>query len=683
MSVSGKTVYRVKQVLAHDVAIIVEVKNGEAQSGKLKETRDSRIALRGVGSFWLVTGEKEQKLVVQKDEVSVPAFAGGISTMASRIRGSVFELPKLGNDISGPGKLEAVAFATATKLEVGYSPHDGNFEEMVSALSEGSLQVPLDASVSAIEVQSGHWLTSGFEAHHSSGRYRLGQHSLRSVATSTLKNSPETMKLGNGLVVFVSPPKWSEPTDTDLRSEEEIHKTVERWLSRSKEALSLPGAAGSMEPAELLRLLAARAISDEEKGDLASIAARLSKRSELADILPEILGRDPAFLSRLAGFEQTEKARLRSELDERIRRETEVESAKLAALRLEVSDAETKLATFSHREALIRAETEKHEETLRSLLASAAAEIRSESSRETAAIRDEVTRLRDDMNQIATAAPASAEPVAPVPVVAEQADEAVPEAPRLLPLASEEERKEILYELAVATGLTLADVAAVVATFTDVVPVLLGPDSAAGAVDIATALAGDDAAIVFCDPTKISLADLLNDDHSGLRTTIEKARARPAVLFAAALCSITSGPCEYWLPQMIEMRRVGRLPRNLALVASAGADGLRVPVPDSTLRHLFPLKPSKTPRSGSAKFQGFWPVTNLDQERVRQAVAILVDREVKSSAMQTVARALARTPSWIKGSDAIDVFLRQVDWLAATAAGNEHEYDEYFINMEG
>ncbi|MCW0018231.1 hypothetical protein [Rhizobium sp. BT-226] len=683
MSVSGKTVYRVKQVLAHDVAIIVEVKNGEAQSGKLKETRDSRIVLRGVGSFWLVTGEKEQKLIVQKDDVSVPAFAGGISTMASRIRGSVFELPKLGNDISGPGKLDAVAFATVTKLDVGYSPHDGSFGEMVSALSEGSLQVPLGSSVSAIEVQSGRWLTSGFEAHHASGRYKLGQQSLRSVATSALRNSPETMKLGNGLVVFVSPPKWSEPMDTDLRSEEEIREAVERWLSRSKEALSLPGGAGSMQPAELLRLLAARAISDEEKGDLASIAARLSERSELADILPEILGRDPAYLNRLAGFEQTEKARLRSELEERIRKETEVESAKLAALRIEVSDAESKLATFSHREALLRAETEKHEETLRSLLASAAEEIRSESSRETAAIRDEVTRLRDDIRHITTAAPASAEPVAPVSVVVEQTKEAVPAAPRLLPLASEEERKEILYELAVATGLTLADVAAVVATCTDVVPVLLGPDSAAGAVDIATALAGDDAAIVFCDPTKISLADLLNDEHSGLRTTIEKARERPAVLFAAALCSITSGPCEYWLPQMIEMRRVGRLPRNLAFVASAGADGLRVPIPDSTLRHLFPLKPSKTPRSGSAKFQGFWPVTNLDQERVRQAVAILVDREVKSSAMQTVARALARTPSWIKGTEAIDVFLKQVDWLAATAAGSEHEYDEYFINMEG
>ncbi|WGI73306.1 hypothetical protein QC756_13120 [Sinorhizobium meliloti] len=682
MSVSGKTVYRVRQLVAHDIAIISEVKNGEAHGGKVRETRDSRIALGGTDSFWLVGGEKkEQKLLVQKDDASVPAFAPAISTVASRIRASsVFELPKTVNDNTGPGKFEAVSFTTAARLNVGYSSQDGDSEELISALSEGTLRIPLETAISAIEVRPGHWLTSGFEP-LPAGRYRLRQQSLRSVATAALENRPDTIKLGNGLVVFVSPPKWSEPKSTDLRSEEEIHQSVERWLSRSKAALKLPGGAGSLEPAELLRLLAERAISDEEKADLASIAGHLSKRSELADILPEILGRDPAFRGRLAGFEEAEKERLRTELEERLRRETEVESARLASLRIEVADVETKLATFSHREALLRSETEKHEETLRNRIASAAEGIRSESSRETAAIRDEVARLRDDMTQIATAIPAVPAPVAPVPVVAEQAEEAIPAVPQ--PLASDEQRQKTLNDLAVATGLTHTEVAAIVATATDVVPVLLGPDSAAAAVDIATAFAGDDAAIIFCDPTKISLTDLLNDEHSGLRAAIDKAKERPEALFAAALCSITSGPCEYWLPQMIEMRRVGRLPRNLALVASAGVDGLRVPIPDSTLRHLFPLKPSKTPRPGSAKFEGFWPMTNLDPERVREAVGILVDRDLERSAMQTVARALARTPSWTKVSDAIDVFLRQAKWLAATTAGDEHEYDEYFINTEG
>ena len=64
MSVSGKTVYRVRQLIAHDVALIAEVRSGDAYGGKVKETCDSRMVLGGTDSFWLIGGEKrEQKLV--------------------------------------------------------------------------------------------------------------------------------------------------------------------------------------------------------------------------------------------------------------------------------------------------------------------------------------------------------------------------------------------------------------------------------------------------------------------------------------------------------------------------------------------------------------------------------------------------------------------------------------------
>ncbi|MGE6743074.1 hypothetical protein ACQKGC_22645 [Allorhizobium pseudoryzae] len=675
MSVSGKTVYRVRQVVAHDVAIIAEVKNGEAHGGKVKETRDSRIALGGTDTFWLVGGEKkEQKLVVQKDDASVPAFASTISTVASRIRASsVFELPKIVNENAGPGKFDAVSFTTATKLNVGYSPQDGGYEELISALSEGTLHIPLEATIAAIEVRAGHWMTSGFE-HLPGGRYGLRQQSLRSVATAALENRPDALKLGNGIVVFVSPAKWSEPKSTDLRSEEDIRQSVERWLSRSKAAFSLPGDAGSLEPVELLRLLEDRTVSEDDKADLASITGHLSKRSELADILPEILARDPVFRERLAGFEETEKARLRSELVEQIHRETQADSARLAALRGEIVDAEARLETFSHREALLRSETEKHEETLRGRIASAAEAIRSESSRETTAIRDEVARLRDEMAQIATVPVA---PVTPAAVVAEQAEEHFSAAPRP-PMASDEQRQKTLREMAVAAGLSASEIAVVIAASTDSVPVLIGADAAAAAVDIATALAGDEAAIVFCDPTKVSLADLLNDEHSGLLAAIHKAKERPEALAAAALCGITSSPCEYWLPQIVEMRRVGKLPRNLAIIASAGTDGMRISIPDSILRHLFPLATSKSARPGSAKFEGLWPSANADQERSREAVDLLIDRGLEGPALQGMAKALARTPSWMKVSDLVDTFLRQAKWLAAASAGEEHEHNKYF-----
>lgn len=671
MSVSGKTVYRVKQVVAHDVAIIAEVKDGDTHGGKVKETRDSRMTLGGTDSFWLVGGEKkEQKLALHKDDTPVPALAAAISPMTTRIRGrsSVFDLPKIANDFAVPGKLDAVSFAAATRLNVGFSPQDGDPDERLSALLDGTLHIPLEAPLSSIEVRPGQWLTAGFDT-LPVGRYGLRHQSLRSVATVSLENRPDMIRLAHGLVVFVSQPKWSEPKNADLRSEEEIFQSAERWLSRSIAAVSLPVNARSVAPAELLRLLADRAISEEEKADLAAVAGLLAMRSELAEILPDILGRDPAFKEMLASFEESEKARLRIQLEAEIRGETEASSARLAALRGDIADAEAKLATFSHREALLRNETEKHEDTLRNRLASAAEGIRSESSRETAVIRDEVARMRDEIAQI-TAVPAN--PVA-----------APPEQPPKPPMASDEQRQKTLREMAVAAGLSASEIAAVIAASTDSVPVLIGAAAAAAAVDIATALAGDEAAIVFCDPTKVSLADLLNDEHSGLLAAIHKARERPEALAAAALCGITSSPCEYWLPQIVEMRRVGRLPRNLAIIASAGTDGMRISIPDSALRHLFPLATSKSARPGTTKFEGLWPWANPGQERSREAVDLLIDRGLEGSVLQAMAKTLARAPSWMKVSDLADVFLRQAKWLAASSAGDEHEHNAYFKNVEG
>ncbi|MGK9041368.1 hypothetical protein KXS05_13480 [Rhizobium sp. SA279] len=677
MSVSGKTVYRVKQVVAHDVAIIAEVKDGDTHGGKVKETRDSRMTLGGTDSFWLVGGEKkEQKLALHKDDTPVPALAAAISPMTTRIRGksSIFDLPKIANDFAVPGKLDAVSFAAATRLSVGFSPQDGDPDERLSALLDGTLHIPLEAPVSSIEVRPGQWLTAGFDT-LPAGRYGLRHQSLRSVATVSLENRPDMIRLAHGLVVFVSQPKWSEPKNADLRSEQEIFQSAERWLSRSIAAVSLPVDARSVAPAELLGLLADRAISEDEKADLAAVAGLLAMRSELAEILPDILGRDPAFKEMLASFEESEKARLRIQLEAEIRGETEASSARLVALRGDIADAEAKLATFSHREALLRNETEKHEDTLRNRLASAAEGIRSESSRETAAIRDEVARMRDEIAQItAPAAPAAAAP---------EQSEIPPLTAPLLPMASDEQRQKTLREMAVAAGISASEIAAVIATSTDSVPVLVGTDAAAAAVDIATALAGDEAAIVFCDPTKVSLADILNDEHSGLLSAIGKAKERPEALAAAALCSITSAPCEYWLPQIIEMRRVGRLPRNLAIIASAGTDGIRISVPDSALRHLFPLATSKSARPGSAKFEGLWPSMNSDQERSREAIDLLIERGLEGPVVQGLAKALARTPSWMKVSDLADVFLRQAKWLAATSSGDEHEHNKYFKNIEG
>lgn len=676
MSAPSKTVFRVQQVVAPDVAIIAEVKEGETHSGKVRETRDGKMILGGRDSFWLVGGErKESKFPLPRAEASSPLFASRISPIAARIRtGSVFELPEFGGGAVRHGKLEAVAFSTATRLSVGYTFPEFDADELLASLSQGTLQIPLAAPVSAIEVRRGQWLTSGFER-LLSGRYRLTSQSLRGIAVSTLESQPETIKLAHGLVVFLTQPKWSPPRETDLRPEREILLSVEGWLSRSKIVLSEPIGSAPRTPSDLLRLLSQNAVSEDEVAELKAIAGFLSQRDELDVVLPKILAREPAFQERLTGFEEAEKARLRAEIEERVRRETEAQNDRLATLRSEIADAEAKLAAFSHREALLRSETEKHEETLRRRLQSAVESIRDDISRDGVFIRDEFARLREEMTSL-DANKHGAKGAEPT-----QADEEKAEYP---PLSSEEERRKTLQNLSITTGLTPSQVAAVVAMATEAVPVLIGAEASAAAINLATALTGDEAAVAFCDPTKVSLADILSDEYSGLAASIDLARRRPEAIVAVALCCITAGPCRYWLPHMVELRRIGRLPRNLALIASAEVDGVRVPVPDSVLTHFFPLAASNTPRPGPSAFGGPWPFAlEAAPDQVQSAAETLLERGLEGPALRSAARTLARTPWWEELPDVIDLLLQQAAWLAAVAAGHDHDKRIFFRGTEG
>jgi len=679
MSLSGKTVYRVRQLVANDVAIISEVREGDSNGGKFKETRDARMTLGGADTFWLVGGEKKEKkhLVLTADEGSAPGFSTAIpampSPMAKLMKGaSVFELPGWTNDSVASGKLDAVSFAAATRLEIGFSPDIGNPDATLAELLQGTLRAPVKTEVAAIEIRPGQWLRSGFET-SSPGCFRLTAHSLREIPTVTLDNRPDMIRLSKGVVVFVSHPRWSEATVSDLRPASEIIETADRWFSRIQSAVSLSSSSVSAPPSEILRMLVDSKVSDDEKRDLEAIAAILSEREDLLDMLPTILERHASFREMMAAYEEREKTRLSAEIDEKVRIQSEDGLSRLAELRRQIAEAEAKIETFAHREALLRSETERHDDELRRRIDSAALSIREGADVAARQLRDEVARLREEVSQVAAKADAPHEEEHDIP---SSAVETTPSAP---PLASLEQRQAALGELAVATGLSSFQVAAVIASSTETVPVILGDDGAAAAVDIVTALAGERAAVVFCDPTRVSLSDLLLDQNSGLQAAIDSARRHPEILAAAALCGITNGPCEYWLPQIVEMRRAGRLPRNLAVIASAGTDGTRVPVPGSALRHLFPLTPSNPARPGAAVHQGAWPVPEaLEKERFGEALDVLVDAGLEGTALQKAARTLARAPGWIRASDLVDVFQRQAGWLEAALSGSEHEDKKYF-----
>jgi hypothetical protein len=675
---AGKTIYRVRHIVAADVAVISEVKEGEF-NGKIRETRDPRIILGGVDSFWAVGTEKaEPKIRMQSETSIVPGLMpASTAPISSRIRGSSsFDLTKILNDDMAPGQFDAVSFSSVTRLSVGFSPKETD-SQLLASLIDGSLHVPLGSFISAIEILPGKWLTSGFD-HTASGRYLLRSKSLRAVKTVSLTNRPEMLRVARDVVVFTTEPKWSDAIETDLRPQEEIIRAAEMWLERSKTAIRLNEIADPLKPVDFLNMLIDSTVSEEERADLASVSEILSERTELLDILPNLVGRGPEFRERMAAFEEAEKARVRSEIEQRLLSELETEAAKLAKLQSDIADAETKLALISHREALLRTETEKHDAVIRQRIADAAEAIKNEVIHKAARVLEDVEKLRDEIVQIASP-PATAAPY-PEPPVPETQTDAI-DTP--FELASDEQRKQTILELSAATSLPVQEVATIITLATEAIPVLIGAEASTAAVDIVTALSGERASVVFCDPTKVSLSDLLADEQSGLKSSIETARAHPEALIGVAFCGVTNGPCEYWLPQMMEMRRSGRLPRNLSFVASVATDGNRVSVPPSVLRHLLPMTVNGNGRPGQATFKAYWPVP--DGPRADRLRAVLEDfiEVFEGSSLQPIARSAARVPDWIKIGDLRAIFLRQTKWLAAVASGEDHDFNKYFKNIEG
>lgn len=673
MAGAGKTVFRVMRLLGHDVAVICEVRDGDAH-GKIWETKDPKIVLGGLDSFWLVTGgKKEQKLVIERGET--PLRLG--SPLTAPLRASpLFNLPAT-FDLGSPGRHDAASFASVTRLPVAYSPRDISHEELVACLREGKLSIPSEKEVDAIEVRPGSWLTTRFER-RPSGFYGLSPNtSARAVTVATLENRPETIRLPSGLVIYVTQPRWTPGKKIDLRPEHEILEAAEYWLSRAKSAAASQSNSSLV---DLLRQHMASTVDAEERADLSAVIGLLGSREPLVELISQMLAREPGFQEKLREFEHSEKDRLRASLQSRVEEEIQSELARLSDIRAELVDAETKLALASHREALLRSEAEKHDDSIRARIAEAARDLTGEASRERQQLREEVDRLRDMISQMSIP-PVHAAPIDPLPAGTQEED-----APVQLGIATDEARTSIIGGLSSATGMSVADAVSIILRSTEDIPVLIGSRSSAAAADIAAAIGGDDSAIAFCDPSRISWQDLLRDKTSGLAAAVAKARAHPEVLVSVALCGITNGPCEYWVPQFIESRRLGRLPRNLAVIASASVDGMRVSVPDSVLKYFVPVLVPASARPARNLFAGAWRADlEVDREKLAEALDLLSKSDgLENGALQRAAKILSRTPGGIDMHEVAAALLRHEEWLSSISGeGQQHEFKTYFKNIEG
>lgn len=673
MAGAGKTVVRVMRVLGHDVAVICEVRDGDTDGGRIRETKDPRIVLGGVDSFWLVTGEKkEQKLFIKREETPPRS----VSPLTAPLRASsLFNLPA-NFDLDSLGRHDAVSFATVARLPVAYSPRDISHEELVARLRDGILSIPSKKDVNAIEVRPGSWLTQ-FER-RPSGYGLSPSTAVRSVPVATLENRPETMRLSSGLVIYVTQPRWTPKEEVDLRPEHEMLEAVEYWLARATSAIVQSGSDARL--VDLFRQYMASTVNAEEKADISAVIGLLSSRQPLVELVSQMMAREPAFQEKLREFEQSERDRLRASLQSRLKEEMQSEKARLSDIRAELADAETKLALATHREGLLRSEAEKHDESIRARIVEVARDLTGEASRETQQLREEVARLRDMISQMTISAVHAAR-IDPLPERTQEED-----APVQPVIATDEARMSIISDLSSAMAMSVADVASIILRSMENIPVLIGSRSSGAAADIAAAIGGEDSAIAFCDPSRISWQDLLRDETSGLAAAVAKARTHPEVIVPVALCGITNGPCEYWVPQFIESRRLGKLPRNLAVIASAGVDGTRVSVPDSVLGYFVPVLVPASSRPARNLFAGAWETDlEVDREKLAEAVDLLSKSDgLEKAALQRAARTLSRTPVGIDMGEVAAALLRHEEWLSSLSGERQQqEFKTYFKNIEG
>ncbi|EGP54152.1 hypothetical protein HW571_18720 [Agrobacterium genomosp. 3] len=639
------------------------------------------MVLDGVGSLWLVTGEKDEPKHVLEDLEELPDFSVPmVSTLSSTIRASSeFELPATVEAFNLPGHFKTTTFVTVTRILAAYSARDIDFEEVVRRLREGRFEIP-SREIIAIEVSKGDWLTSHF-IRLPSGSYGLSPDAdPRALPVKTIENKPDSMKLPSGLLIFLSEPRWSLATEKDVRPEHEVLESAERWLGRS--TLAVESAPGDANAVDLLRHHVATTVNDDEKADIAAAARLLAGRQSILDIMPQILAKDPAFQKRVQEFELQEQERLKERLRSKVESEIEAEKARLGEIRAEIAEADARLAVAGQRELLLRNEAEKHDEVMKARIEEAAKQLQGGAIEQTDHLRRELDELRDLVLQM---------PSHPTTVVVSAAEE-IPEPQRpdvngtaVGPKADEGARKSILAGLASATGISQAHLMAILLKSTDEVPLLVGERASGVAADIVAAIGGEDSAVAFCDPSRISWQDLMHDETSGLAAAVAKAKANPDILVPIAICGITNGPCEYWLPQFVESRRIGRLPRNLAIVASAGIDGSRVSIPDSVLRFLMPVEVPNSAKPVRRLFAGSWPAEfDANRSNLADAIDVLTQSEAfENGSLQRAAKTLSRTPQGMAMAEVAQPLVRQAQWLASVSGGGQYEFKNRFKNIEG
>jgi len=691
------TVLRVRETLGHDTVLVEEVGGlGRVESYFSMQSRiikSAAMSVVGVDSFWRVSGEHSEKPPSFKPEK--PYRPGTKSQSYSAFNAKNTTAPMLQATTSNTAEFapngnqsEFVTFKNEQRLTVGYSDPLGDHGKTLGLLFGPGLPSPLRRDLEAVQVADGLWLLP--PQLRNGGGLWFAQGKKRAVAGHHRIDDGQTQDAGGGLIVFLTPPRWVEASPRDCRTEAEAANETLAWLQRFEQFDGrLHGDPEVQRAIGVLKSSISAGISQEDFDDLAAAIQASQSRPHLHKLLPDLLRSDPYWREQVQTTVAQAVELKRGEIDAAFADEIAQKEQTLARLQSEIAEAERRLSTAEERERAYRAGAEELRTRLEDQIASVARDVLEPVLETRAAQR--AAELRNDLDRLASRVAQVEEVTAHSSSTSSAAEES---ATALRVCTSRDDRSRIFTAVAADTSLQLSELGFILANmFSGGLPVLAGAEATAAAIRIVSMLGGTSKNVIFCDPTKVSLRDLYEGDgHDGLGSLISVAKGSPDTFIPLALCGLTYSPCEFWLPALLEGRRIGTIPSNLAIVAAVAPDGIRTEVPKSLLRRFQPLLLGEgvtSPSPDVSGGHGLWPIPDKVAAEQKQidAITMLASIESDGKALATAITDLSTLLCQIDGdlSGIADQFRKQSQWLGALSSATpaDHPLYRYFANFEG
>ncbi len=579
------TIVRIKEVLDHDTFLFVNI--GDAHAGVEPSCRSGRsrpMALGGVDTYWRIKIEPEHREGKSKwsdktnKEILSPRFLEGQRATFPVFRTSTNSILPAAIAINlGERHEEPRSIKDPVRLLVGFRPSADDQAETAACLFAGTLKSPLRRPVDAIEVAPREWIRS-LDFAERSGFFEL-RIEKSAVPIWSIDSRSTPIEAGNGIVLFPEGVRFKGPHVRDFRTDEEVVQDTDRWLARISDSLnsSDEDRARIDELRGLLQKYAKETIQDREINDLSATLKILEKRPIFIDMLPEILARDKGWAKKIKAVVDARVQTIVNEFEARFTNEAAEKRKTILELDAVLTERRSALALIAERERAYRDSIADVERTI-SAKVTEELSARSANAVTSTATMEDLLELKAEIERLSRPREEVHEPVATNPSA--------------FPTTSKNERLDQMRNLAKTPSMSASKLALAVSLAScGVLPVFVGSMSDRFAIRLGSCISGSFGAVVFCDPTLVSIGDILSRSNgNSASSAVDFARAHPDAMVAVILCGLTRAPCEFWLPAIFDGWRVGLLPENLRFFATASPDGIRVPMPKSLLASIVPLE---------------------------------------------------------------------------------------------